>query len=343
MATGGEPGHLHSVRTTRNRYAYFFDDKHHGRGGPRAAQWAEDVSEEEEFAIFDRSDDLDLSDTDGNLYGLRIGPNGEILVLGTWKQQVAEFPRAHPGHPWHGYPLGPLKDTRPPHPPVRPLPRDALQKMVDRGLLSGGQRKRLLLGRTTQGEVFACAARDDGLVAFTLDSGAERIRMSSRRFVDRDIIDVCSLNTPELPYAVAGLDADGTLVVCRDLLKEPLRIVGLLNLDGTAYNMLRLHDHLVFLTSKTLAIAPNLVQRLLNGPSVNDKMIVRKTRIEDAIQVSSAFDRLLLVVTDTGLTMMEIDQFLTDQETESVAWTPTSLELPSGSPIASEFLVTGVP
>jgi hypothetical protein len=150
MSVGGEPGHLHPVPTRRNAYRYFFYDKHHGRGGPEAAQWALDLGEDEEFGIFDQADDLELSDEHGNLYGIRLDlqPQRRILALGTLRQQVAKFPRAHVGQEWHGFPLGPLdRNLDPPHPPERALPKDALQKMVDAQLLTREERKRLLKGK----------------------------------------------------------------------------------------------------------------------------------------------------------------------------------------------------
>jgi hypothetical protein len=150
MSTGGEPGHLFPRRTERNRYRYFFYDKHHGRGGPEAARWATDISEEEEFGIFNQADRLDFSDEQGNLYGIRLRtqPQREVLSLGTLGQQVAKFPEARSGPHWHGYPLGPLlKNLDPPHPPERPLPKDGLQKMVDAGLLTRTERTRLLKGK----------------------------------------------------------------------------------------------------------------------------------------------------------------------------------------------------
>jgi hypothetical protein len=150
MSVGGEPGHLHPATTQRNRYRYFFYDKHHGRGGPEAAQWSPELSEAEEFAIFDQSDVLDLSDEQGNLYGLSIReePERQVRYLGTRRQQIAKFPFSHPGAPWHGFPLGPLERTRDgPRPPIRALPQDALSKMVASGLIDGQQRRRLLKGK----------------------------------------------------------------------------------------------------------------------------------------------------------------------------------------------------
>jgi hypothetical protein len=146
MSVGGEGGHLHAVRTRRSSYRYFFYDKHHGRGGPEAARWALDLSEGEEFGIFEQADELELSDDHGNLYGIRLGPDREVLVLGTLRQQVAKFTDSGPH--WHGFPLGPLDgNLDPPHPPERALPKDALQKMVDAGLLTREERRRLLKGK----------------------------------------------------------------------------------------------------------------------------------------------------------------------------------------------------
>jgi hypothetical protein len=150
MSVGGEPGHLFPRPTERSGYRYFFYDKHHGRGGPVAARWATDLLEEEEFGSFDQSDSFDFSDRHGNLYGihLRTQPIREVLLLGTLGQQVAKFPESANGPHWHGYPLGPLlSNLDPPHPRERPLPRDALQKLVDAQLLTRTERTRLLKGK----------------------------------------------------------------------------------------------------------------------------------------------------------------------------------------------------
>ena len=150
MSVGREPGHMHPEVTQRSGYHYFFYDKHHGRGGPEAAQWAPDVTDVEEFHVFDQADLLEFSDAQGNLYGISVGPEPDRFVrfLGTRRQQIAKFPVASEGAAWHGYPLGPIEkrvgDSRLPD---RPLPRDALQKMVGARLLENRQRKRLLSGR----------------------------------------------------------------------------------------------------------------------------------------------------------------------------------------------------
>jgi hypothetical protein len=150
MSVGAEPGHLHPDVSERSGYFYFFYDKHHGRGGPEAARWLPELSDEDEFDVFDQAALFEISDEKGNLYGISVGtePDREVRLLGTLRQQIAKFPRAHAGTPWHGYPLGPLEHKSGlPHPPERALPQDALRKMVEANLLDNTQRKRLLKGR----------------------------------------------------------------------------------------------------------------------------------------------------------------------------------------------------
>lgn len=146
MSVGGEGGHIHPIPTQRSGYRYFFYDKHHGRAGPKVARWALNLGEDEEFGIFNRADELELSDAKGNLYGVRLDPDGQLIALGTLRQQVAKFTDSGPH--WHGFPLGPLeRSVTSPLPPERPLPKDALQRMVATGLLTNEARKRLSKGK----------------------------------------------------------------------------------------------------------------------------------------------------------------------------------------------------
>jgi hypothetical protein len=147
MATGGAAGPVHPVRTANHQYQYLFHPKHHGRGGPREAQWLKELSHDQEFGVFDLADTHELLDGKGHLYGFHLGPNQEILELGTLEQQVAMFPRARPDEPWHGYPLSPLRRVRSPHPEERDVPTEVLRRMVERGLLSEIERRRLEKGK----------------------------------------------------------------------------------------------------------------------------------------------------------------------------------------------------
>jgi hypothetical protein len=150
MSSGGDSGPLHPVSTRRSGHRYLFYAKHHGRDA-RAAQWLPDFSHDEEFAIFDTADSHEVADEHGWLYGIRIGPGGEVLDLGTWGQQVAEFPFARQNEPWHGYPLWPLREAGPSnrsgekHRPSRAV----FLRMEAVDLLTTRDRKRLLKGDHT--------------------------------------------------------------------------------------------------------------------------------------------------------------------------------------------------
>ncbi len=148
MATGETSGPIHPAPTRRSRHRYLFYVKHHGRSGD-AAQWLPTLTQDQEFAVFDTADFHDLSNDRNWLYGLRNDPDGEVLEIGTDGQQIAEFPRARPNEPWHGYPLYPLNDSGPQNrqgQKQRPEP-GVLKKMQDAGLLTAAQRTRLMKGK----------------------------------------------------------------------------------------------------------------------------------------------------------------------------------------------------
>jgi hypothetical protein len=148
MSIGEDAGEIHPMQTRRSHHRYLFYVKHHG-GDHRAARWCPEISREAEFAIFDTADDLEISDERGWLYGVGARDADDHLPeLGTWGQQVAEFPRARPEQPWHGYPLWPLEDAGPQNRRgefARPS-KQVFRIMVERGLLTDRERKRLTKG-----------------------------------------------------------------------------------------------------------------------------------------------------------------------------------------------------
>jgi hypothetical protein len=148
MATGeAAAGPIHPVPTQRSGYRYFFYEKHHGRGGPDAAQWEPSLSHEEEFGVFDLADLHEVSD-EGRLYGIGRDSEGRIRSLGIWDEQVAEFPAARDGELWHGYPLWPLLEKGPvnrrgqKHRPAKAV----FRRMEEERLLTTRERKRLEKG-----------------------------------------------------------------------------------------------------------------------------------------------------------------------------------------------------
>jgi hypothetical protein len=99
--------------------------------------------------VFDDADYHEIAAEDGSLYGVRRTDDGKLRFLGTWEQQLAEFPSAREGQPWHGYPLLPVNDEGPDNrrgENFRPT-KDVFRKMEEAGLITKQQRKRLMRGK----------------------------------------------------------------------------------------------------------------------------------------------------------------------------------------------------
>lgn len=148
----------HPVATKRRGLVYVFTPKHHG-ASPNSSCWAADLSFDEEFAIFDRADGIivedriamderQVADADGNLYGYEKLENGSLRELGTWHQQLTEFPHQTEGSEWHGYPIYPTSPLAPPRyqgQKCRPA-TEVFDRMVQIGDITPGQRKKLKKG-----------------------------------------------------------------------------------------------------------------------------------------------------------------------------------------------------
>jgi hypothetical protein len=88
--------HEHPQRTRRSHYRYLFTTKHHrGKRGP--AQWLPDLSEDDEFAVFDWADEWEVADKVGNLFGALEDSEEGLRFLGIWQEQIAKFPRRPQG------------------------------------------------------------------------------------------------------------------------------------------------------------------------------------------------------------------------------------------------------
>jgi hypothetical protein len=139
---------IHETHTRRSSYQYLFSEKHHGSGTPDDARWLEALTREEEFSVFDDADWHQIADPCDRLYGV-LGDGGDGLRdLGTWQQQIAEFPFANAGIPWHGYPLWPVNKHSPSNrrsERVRPT-KEVFILMEQTGLITSRQRKRLYKG-----------------------------------------------------------------------------------------------------------------------------------------------------------------------------------------------------
>ncbi len=139
---------LHSTLTQRSHYQYLFTAKHHGAGSSGDACWSSDVSRDEEFSVFDVADLHLFAADNGWLYGVLRDAKNELRDLGTWQQQVAEFPKANEGVPWHGYPIWAVNEDAPANragQDMRP-PKKVFKQFEKEGLITARERKRLLKG-----------------------------------------------------------------------------------------------------------------------------------------------------------------------------------------------------
>lgn len=136
---------LHPQRTRRSGLQYVFTPKHHGE--PGQSRWVTELTFDEEFAIFDNADAINLADTEGKLYGYE-RRDDSLRKIGTQNQQIALFPVPSQGNPWHGYPLYPLIDANNPNrggENCRP-PLMIFDRMVALGHITKAQAKRLKKG-----------------------------------------------------------------------------------------------------------------------------------------------------------------------------------------------------
>ena len=126
--------------TRDNGKSYVCTSKHRdGREG--ASRWRPDVSYDDEFGIFCRSDDEDWTHDSGATYWGVLIDGEKAVSVGTAKEGVAKFrngPIPRPGSPWHGYPARPdIRDNDVP-------PEQVVMEWIDREWVTRAQGKRVL-------------------------------------------------------------------------------------------------------------------------------------------------------------------------------------------------------
>ena len=113
-----------------------------------------------------------------------------------------------------------------------------------------------------------------------------------------DFIDVCSVQSPEWPYAVVGLSLDRSLIFVRDLFAEEApQTLHLGELRGTPYSILNADGCLFVLTSKELVAFPDLLSWYLGGEPLDRPFRYRYTPIQ-AVDAYIAYGKHLMVVMD---------------------------------------------
>lgn len=148
MSDGFLGGPVHPVRTNRRGLSYKFTCKHHKKGESNDAQWLDGLSREDEFQVFNRADEKDISNDNGDLFGMHLDTYGTVLPLGSRKEKIAKFPFAREGETWHGYPLWPIaKQNTETIKSKVPVKKEVLMKMKEAGWITDRDRKRLSKGK----------------------------------------------------------------------------------------------------------------------------------------------------------------------------------------------------
>ncbi len=139
---------IHPVRTCPKGYWYRFHKKHHyPTCEPDQGCWLRSISRPIEFAIFEEAVAKEFSDEKGDLYNIR-REGDDVVYLGDCNEQVAHFWNPHSEMEWHGYPYWPIhrKVTTSRKKQINRPPKEVLQKMVDRDVVSRAEMGRLLNG-----------------------------------------------------------------------------------------------------------------------------------------------------------------------------------------------------
>lgn len=170
------------------------------------------------------------------------------------------------------------------------------------------------LARSGQADLLASAARTDGLLAIAFDESGDHNPVFGLTSPEIDFIDVCSLKSPQWPFAVVGLCLDRSLVFIRDIRSElqPQK----LRFDefrGTPYTILSAQGHVFVLTRREAFVLPDLASRYLQEEQLDQPVQGRHLDI-DAVDAFTAYEKYLLIITDDGVGQCDIKQLVQDYD-----------------------------
>ncbi len=182
-----------------------------------------------------------------------------------------------------------------------------------------------------QKDYLAVAARRGGLAGLILQSGGATPSTSSGQCFKApgiDVIDVCSLGSTAWPHAMAGLGADRSIHLCRDIFGDiPPQELRLKPMQGAAYTILGDQHHLFVLTSKFLYAFPGLARRFLAGDALVRPIESLCLPVE-AVDIHRAGDDLFIVRADR-VELMSVEEVVTGKTGQEMVTTDWTSEAPT--------------
>jgi hypothetical protein len=171
-------------------------------------------------------------------------------------------------------------------------------------------------------DVIAAASRRDGIFTFDLVSSVNDGRPNSGPYYkapELDVVDLCSFDSPNWPFAIAALGADGSLHLFHDIMGKQQPISFRLNgLIGAFYAILHSQGHVFVLTSKAFYTFPNLASQFL-GASIGDEILDIRVEYLSAVDAYIARDEILIVMAD-GVRVESIASLASGTNSASVAF-----------------------
>jgi hypothetical protein len=189
-----------------------------------------------------------------------------------------------------------------------------------------------------RGEVIACAARHEGLLFFSLDRGEVQPTIVRLVLPGFDLVDVCSLRSPQWPLAAAALGTDGSVFLSRNILEVAPDSLRLDVLTGRAYSLLSARGHLFLLTSDGMVVVNDLAKQFLASGTLGDYVHVSGSTI--LMQAADAFlaDDEVFFDCEGGTPSIAIDRLVGNIQNSQSPILPGSFE---GS-MATDSVNTGV-
>jgi hypothetical protein len=146
-------------------------------------------------------------------------------------------------------------------------------------------------------DIIVCAARFGGVGVTQFRGGVQKFTLSTVKFDNLDVVDVCSIANDQNSMAVAALGKDGTLILIRDIVNDQTPVsLRFDSIHGTAYRLLSCRGHIFVVTSHGLYGLFHLASSFLDQSLRSRPPTPVLSVPSEAVDANLVSDRWLLVV-----------------------------------------------